>query len=1000
MRQTKSNLTDTLQLGFEHWEKVWEKRWEKDNLYQAKDFGQEKKEYVLVEFPYPSGSGLHVGHAFTMTGADVYARKSRMTGKNVLFPMGWDAFGLPTENYAISTGQRPQDVTKKNTDTFRRQMKKMAFSFDWPREINTTDPNYYRWTQWIFIQLFKRGLAYKQAMPINWCPNCKIGLANEEVIDGRCERCGAQVFRRKLNQWIVKITDYADRLIEGLEKTDFVEKVKLAQVNWIGKSEGAKIKFKVQSSKFKVDGPSPSSHSEGTPEESGNSSRTGSFANAQDDGEKTAQDDGEKTAQDDRGGETWNNVGEIEVFTTRPDTLWGATFMVVSPEHPLTASLLKSKVQSPKSKIEEIKEYVEEARKKSELERTDLAKDKSGVFTGLYALNPANKKKIPIWISDFVLESYGTGAIMAVPAHDERDWQFAKKFSLPIIPVVEPEEGWDFDQGAYTRVDQGKMANSDFINGLVPDEAIKRTINWLEEKGIGQRATGYHLRDWIFSRQHYWGEPIPMVYCEKCAKKGITWWDTPGGKNFIKNSKLKTQNFNDQNPKQKSFENLNLGNSDLIRNSKLEIRNYSSPSGELAGWFPVPEEELPVKLPKVENYQPTDTGESPLAAMKDWVATRCPCCGSKARRETDTMPNWAGSDWYYLAYCFANRLKNSKLKTQNSNKTQNFNDQNPKQKSFENLNLGNSDLIRNSKLEIRNSQDIFSASKNILSYWLPVDLYIGGDEHNTLHLLYSRFIYQFLHDLGVVPKQYSEPYYRRISHGVILGADEQRMSKSRGNVINPDDKWKKYGVDTLRMYLMFMGPFEATMVWNENALRGTERFLIRFKNLVEIQANNDNKVNRKTKQLIHHLTAKVSKDIDSFAYNTAIAAMMETLNAINNDKLVLTREDLGVLVKLLAPFAPYLAEELWCRVLKNDFSVHQQSWPKVQKEYLKAEKNTIIVQVNGRLKGKIDVKRYISMDKDRLILLIKETPAIKKHLLDKKVKKVIFIPGKLINFVI
>lgn len=918
MKEKRGNLTSVSpRLDFERWEKVWEKRWEKAGLYQAKDFSKKKKEYILVEFPYPSGSGLHVGHAFTMTGADVYARKRRMMGKNVLFPMGWDAFGLPTENYAIASGHPPQKVTKKNTDTFRRQMKKMAFSFDWSREINTTDPNYYRWTQWIFVQLFKRGLAYKKAMPINWCPKCKIGLANEEVVDGRCERCGAQVFRRKINQWIVKITDYADRLIEGLEKTDFVEKVRAAQINWIGRSEGARVKFPISKLQFP------------------------------------------------------NGEDHIEVFTTRPDTIWGVTFMVIAPEHPLVAKITSSKsqktnkFQNSNSKAEEIKQYVEKARKKSDLERTDLAKEKTGVFTGLYAVNPATKKKIPVWVSDFVLESYGTGAIMAVPAHDERDWQFAKKFDLPIIPVVKPKEDWSFDQGAYTEVDQGIMINSGFINGLTPKEAIKKTIDWLEEKGIGQKTNNYHLRDWIFSRQHYWGEPIPMVYCEKCAKEGRTWFDTEEAKEFIENSKTqKLQNskqalsFNDQNSKQKGLENLDLGNSDLIRNSKLEIRNYSSLASELAGWFPVPEKDLPIELPKVKKYEPTKTGESPLANLSDWKKTRCPYCGQEAVRETDTMPNWAGSDWYYLAYCFADGLNSPK------------------------------------------SKNIFEQSENILKYWLPVDLYIGGDEHNTLHLLYSRFIYQFLYDLGVVPQEYSEPYYRRISHGVILGSDGQRMSKSRGNVINPDDKWRQYGVDVLRAYLMFMGPFEATIAWNENALKGVERFLVRFKSLLENQIGSGGNEDARAKRLVHRLTVKVSSDIDKFSYNTAIAAMMEALNNILGDDLFLTKEDWGILVRLLAPFTPYLAEELWCQVLKKKFSVHQQPWPTPQKEYLKTSKSTIIVQINGRLRGKIDVENKTSMDKDRVILLAREKTAAKNFLSGREIKKVIFVPGKLINFVI
>jgi leucyl-tRNA synthetase len=935
MKEKGNSLTSLPRLDFELWERIWGRRWEKAGLYRAKDFGKKKKEYILVEFPYPSGSGLHVGHAFTMTGADIYARKERMAGRNVLFPMGWDAFGLPTENYAISAGRKPREVTEENTDNFRRQMKKMAFSFDWSREINTTDSDYYHWTQWIFIQLFKEGLAYKKAMPINWCPRCKIGLANEEVVDGRCERCGAQVIRRKQNQWIVKITDYADRLIKGLEETDFVEKVKKAQINWIGKSKGAKIKFKVQSSKFKVDGSSPSSHSESAglaDEEPRESSWAGSFLR-------------QPADQDDERRETQNNVGEIEVFTTRPDTLWGATFMVIAPEHWLAEKITNHKLQKtnklqiPSTQIREIREYVEGARKKSELERTDLAKEKTGVSTGLYAINPATRKKIPIWISDFVLESYGTGAIMAVPAHDERDWQFAKKFGLPIIPVVEPRGKWDFTKGAYTEVDQGKIINSGFINGLVPKEAIKKTVGWLEREKIGRREVNYHLRDWIFSRQHYWGEPIPMIFCEHCSQNI---------KLKAQSSKLKGNDFFRDLKKYAEKEEIDL---------KVLLDN--------PGWFPVPEKELPVRLPEVENYRPTDSGESPLAVMKNWLAAKCPYCGGEARRETDTMPNWAGSDWYYLAYCFADKLNGPKSKVQS-----------PK------------------------SKNIFEQSKNILSYWLPVDLYIGGDEHNTLHLLYSRFIYQFLHDLGVMPEQFPEPYYRRISHGVILGADGQRMSKSRGNVINPDDKWRKYGVDALRMYLMFMGPFEATIIWNENALKGIERFLLKFKNLIEKQAGDRTRLADEAKRLVHQLIVKVSADIDNFSYNTAIAAMMKTLNTIDCKGLALAKEDLDALVKLLAPFAPYLAEELWCRVLKNKFSVHLQPWPTPQKEYLRERKNTIIVQVNGRMRGKIDIESDVSIDKDKVILLTRKEPVIKKFLSGREIKKAIFVPGKLINFVI
>ncbi|PIS15069.1 leucine--tRNA ligase [Candidatus Shapirobacteria bacterium CG09_land_8_20_14_0_10_38_17] len=943
-------------------EEKWQKRWRKDNLYQAVDFGKRaNKFYTLVEFPYPSGEGLHIGHTFTMTGADIYARKKRMEGKNILFPMGWDAFGLPTENYAVRTGTQPQIVTKKNTDNFRRQMKKMAFSFDWSREINTTDPAYYKWTQWIFIQLFKRGLAYKKAMSINWCPSCKIGLANEEVIKEKiktksgkareiekyvdvCERCGTPVERRQINQWIVKITKYADRLIDGLEKTDFIEKVKAAQINWIGRSQGAKVKFPI------------ASHSEFISE---------SILNQ-------VQDDGKGVVQDD--------IEEIEVFTTRPDTLWGATFMVIAPEHPVVASLLSSKFKVQSSKLKKIENYVGRARRKSDLERADLAKEKTGVFTGLTAINPVNKKKIPIWVSDFVLASYGTGAIMAVPAHDERDYAFAKKYNLPIIPVIEPLRSWDFNQNAYTDMEKGKMINSGPLNGLRPNQAIKKAVEILEEKKIGKRAVSYHLRDWIFSRQHYWGEPIPMVYCEKCAEKGITWWDTKEGKKLQSSKALKLKS----SKQQKRFENLNLENLDLIRNLKLEIRNSSSPAGELAGWFPVPEKDLPVELPRVEKYEPTDTGESPLANVSGWGEVRCPVCGGPARRETDTMPNWAGSDWYYLAYVLAHKLNSLKSKVQS-----------PK------------------------SKNIFVINKNVLDYWLPVDIYIGGDEHNTLHLLYSRFIYQFLYDIGAVPKDYPEPYYKRISHGVILGADGQRMSKSRGNIINPDKKWEQWGVDALRMYLMFIGPFEGTMVWNENALKGVARFLDRFKNIVLWSAKFKESPPVTDKDflvVLNKTIKKVGSDLDNFGFNTAIASLMKLVNYLYesninpNNKLItnkkvppafiLSKENLERLIKLIAPFAPYLAEELWCEVLGNKFSVHQQTWPTYNKYLLEEKMNTIVVQVNGRLRAKIDIERSIANDKDAVILRAKKNSKIKRYLVGKKIRKVFFVSGHLINFVV
>ncbi|HPT66185.1 MAG TPA: leucine--tRNA ligase [Candidatus Woesebacteria bacterium] len=777
------------------WKKIWE---ENKELYRADDNSKKTKKYILVEFPYPSGSGLHVGHAFSFTGGDVYARFKRMQGENVLFPMGWDAFGLPTENYAIKMKKKPQEVTKENTDMFRNQMKDLAFSFDWSREVNTTDPSYYKWTQWIFIQLFKNKLAYKKEMPINWCSSCKIGLANEEVVDGKCERCGAEVSRRNISQWVVKITDYADKLIEGLKETNFIDKVKQAQINWIGKSEGAKIKFQIK-----------------------------------------------------------DKNESLEVFTTRPDTLPGVTFMVIAPEHELVNKLDN----------QEIKDYVKNSRKKSDLERTELSKDKTGVFSGLYAINPINQKQIPIWISDFVLASYGTGAIMAVPAHDERDKEFAKKFGLEIISV------YDENDKSYS-IETEK----------------KKMIEWIKEKGIGEGTSSYHLRDWIFSRQHYWGEPIPMVNCPKC------------------------------------------------------------------GMVPVSESDLPIVLPEVEAYEPTDDGQSPLSQMTDWVKTICPKCGGQAIRETDTMPNWAGSDWYFLRY-----------------------------------------------IDPHNDTEI--ASQELMKYWSPVDVYIGGDEHNVLHLLYSRFIYKFLCDLGVVPKEYPEPYIKRMSHGVILGPNNQRMSKSKGNVIVPESVADKYGVDVVRMYLMFMGPFDSTMAWNEKTLMGVKRFLDRFEKFINYQLSiiNQNQKetdsSREVKVIINKLIDGVTEDLNGFKYNTAIAKIMETLNKISNDKYPISNEDLEKLIKLLSPFAPYLAEELWSE-LGNNTSVHASEWPVVDKKYLVEDEITVMVAINGKVRDQMSVDRSQISDEKEIIKKAKELENIKKWIGDKKIVKEIYVLSKMINFVI
>jgi leucyl-tRNA synthetase len=785
-----------------------------DSTYQAVDFKGEKA-YILVEFPYPSGSGLHMGHAFSFTGGDIYARFLRMQGKNVLFPIGWDAFGLPTENYAIRSGRKPQDVTAENTAIYHQQMDRLGLSFDWSREVNTTDPSFYRWTQWIFIKLFEKGLTYKQEMPINWCPSCKVGLANEEVVDGHCERCGTETTRRRISQWVVKITSYADRLIEGLKNTAFIEKVKAAQINWIGKSEGARIRFQIQ---------------------------------------------GRDQA--------------IEVFTTRPDTLWGATFMVLAPEHPLVDALQE---HNP-----EIARYVTQAARKSDLERGETNREKDGVFSGLMALNPATGSEIPIWISDFVLMGYGSGAIMSVPAHDERDHAFAKKFGLPIVPVVQPLEGeWDVQQAALP-AKEGRMINSGFINGLTPPEAIARTAAWLEETGLGGPAASYHLRDWIFSRQHYWGEPIPMVFCEQC------------------------------------------------------------------GWVPVPDEQLPVVLPEVEAYQPTDTGESPLAAMTRWVQTTCPRCSAPARRETDTMPNWAGSDWYFLRY----------LDPHNPNA------------------LVDMDLAR---------------------YWMPVDVYVGGDEHNTLHLLYSRFIYQFLHDLGAVPAGIPEPYRIRLSHGVILGTDNARMSKSRGNVVTPDALIERYGADTLRTYLMFMGPFDATIAWNERALLGVKRFLDRLATFVQANAGQHTSTGPRTAAAVDRLIKSAGEDIAAFKFNTAVAFQMGTLNTLLDLGGPIEDAVLRKLIQVAAPFAPFLAEEWWQK-LGGSGSVHASRWPAYDPALVQAEMIEIAVQVNGKLRGVLEVAPETS--EEAIVAQARALEGVVRALEKGSIKKTIYVKGRTVNFVV
>ncbi len=821
---------------FSEMENKWLKFWEEHpDFFRAKDDSERPKKYVLVEFPYPSGSGLHIGHTFSFTGGDVYARFKRMQGYNVLFPMGWDAFGLPTENYAIKVKRSPQEITKENTDSFRAQMKKLAFSFDWSREVNTTDPKYYKWTQWIFIQLFKKGLAYKEEMPINWCPSCKIGLANEEVVNGNCERCGAQVERRRISQWVVKITAYADKLIEGLKKTAFIDKVKSAQINWIDRKEWIDITYRVE------------------------------------------------------------GAGEaVTVATTRPETNFGATFVVLAPEHELAGKLIRGEIKTGED-VEKIKEYVRMAKNKSDRERQQevVGRDKTGVFTGLYAINPLTEKRMPIWVTDFVLATVGTGAVVGVPGHDVRDFEFASQFKLPIVRVICGKDG---ENGEVTNKEQvwegeGRVVNSGFLNGMESGEAKEKIMAYLEEKAIGKRSIRYHLRDWIFSRQHYWGEPIPMVYCRNC------------------------------------------------------------------GWQPVEEKDLPVRLPEVEAYEPTDTGESPLAKMTEWVKTKCPKCGQDGARETDTMPNWAGSDWYYMRY-----------------------------------------------IDPDNDTEIANYGK--MKKWLPVDVYIGGDEHNTLHLLYSRFIYKFLADLGVVPTE--EPYFRRMSHGVILGPDGQRMSKSRGNVVVPESVYEKYGVDVTRLYLMFMGPFEATMAWNEKTLAGVRRFIERYRQMVKraIEGSKQNKLkhasNKELGMIINKTINKVEKDLENFGFNTAIAKLMEMVNEIGVEAKTAGEEEVGQLIKLIAPFAPYTAEDLWQEAKEDTWleSVHLSSWPKIEAGGGEEEEICVPVAVNGKVRSQLKVSKEDLGMREKVLMMAKAEEKVKAWLGGKPVIKEVYVPGKMVNLVI
>ena len=792
-------------------EPKWQKYWAEHNTFHCERDESKKKFYALVEFPYPSGQGLHVGHPRPYTAMDVVARKRRLEGYNVLFPMGWDAFGLPTENYAIKHKIHPAEVTRENVANFKRQMQSIGFSFDWDREINTTDPAYVKWTQWIFLQLYKHGLAYKDEVRINWCPSCKIGLANEEVVGGHCERCGHEVVHRVKSQWMLKITAYADRLIDDLETVDFAERIKTQQINWIGRSHGAKVDFPV-------------------------------------------------TGTDDK----------ITVFTTRPDTIFGATYMVVSPEHPLIENY-KDQIAN----LDEVRTYQAEAEKKSDFERTEMQKDKTGVrLQGISATNPVTGEEIPIYVSDYVLMGYGTGAIMSVPAHDERDFEFAKKFGIEIRKIIEK----DGEELPVTMTDGGVMVDSGFLDGMNPKDAMEKMIAYLEEHGMGERTTSYKLRDWVFSRQRYWGEPIPLVHCEKC------------------------------------------------------------------GWVPLPESELPLTLPDVENYEPTDNGESPLAKMTDWVETTCPHCGGHAERETDTMPQWAGSSWYYLRY------------------TDPHNDE-------------------------------ALASKENIDFYTPVDWYNGGMEHTTLHLLYSRFLHKFLYDIGVVPSP--EPYQKRTSHGMILGEDHEKMSKSRGNVVNPDEIVKEDGADTLRMYEMFIGDFEKTAPWSENGLKGCRKFLGRVWNAQSI-VNDSEEYTPALEKLMHQTIAKVSYDYENLKYNTAIAALMTYLNAVQ-DHGAWSRADLRSFLLLLNPVSPHITEEIWERQGLGGY-LHEATWPVFDPEKAKDDEIDLPVQIGGKMRGTLRVARDIA--KEDAIALAKEDPAIGKYLEGKTIVKEIFVPGRIMNLIV
>ena len=793
-------------------EKKWQKVWDDNKTFHSEVDKTKKKYYPLVEFPYPSGQGLHVGHPRPYTALDIVARKRRLEGYSVMYPMGFDAFGLPTENYAIKNKIHPAKVTEENIKNFKEQLKSIGFSFDWDREVNTTDPEYYKWTQWIFIQLYKHGLAYKNEMSVNWCPSCQVGLANEEVVDGKCERCGTEVVHKMKNQWMLKITEYSDRLIDDLDEVDYEDRIKAQQINWIGRSKGANVNFNIKDTEDK-----------------------------------------------------------LTVYTTRPDTIFGVSYMVISPEHPIL-EVYKKKI----SNYNEVTAYQEEARKKSDFERAELNKDKTGVrLDGLSAINPLSGEEIPIWVSDYVLMSYGTGAIMAVPAHDTRDYEFAKEFDMPIVQVYETE---DSEELPLTDINKGKSINSEFLNGLSATEAKQKAIEYIEEKKLGEATTNFKLRDWVFSRQRYWGEPIPMVYCEE------------------------------------------------------------------HGWVPVDESELPIMLPEVETYEPTATGESPLSEIDEFVNTICPICGKPAKRETDTMPQWAGSSWYYLRY-----------------------------------------------MDPHNSKAI--ASKEALNYYSPVDWYNGGMEHTTLHLLYSRFWHKFLYDLGIVPTK--EPYKKRTSHGMILGEDHQKMSKSRGNVVNPDDIIRDYGADTLRCYEMFIGDFTSTAIWSDEGVRGCRKYLERVYNMIDLIGQGEG-YSKNLEVTIHQTIKKVSEDFENLKFNTAIASLMTLSNEMRSQASI-TKDDFKTYIILLNPVAPHMTEELW-KMAGFEGMLNEAAWPKYDDSKLSLDEFEMPVQVNGKMRGKV----MMSMDasKDDAIEAAKSANNIASHIENKEIRKIIYVPGKILNIVV